>query len=55
MADNGSEKKLFQEAEAWILDKSSDWLFSFENICDELGATARLYSSGITLMEGGKA
>jgi hypothetical protein len=30
------EKKLFQEAEDWILEKNSDWLFSFENICETL-------------------
>src|SRR5919198_3904175 len=30
-------KKLFQEAEEWISDKNSDWLYSFENICEVLG------------------
>jgi hypothetical protein len=30
------EKKLFQEAENWILAKNSDWVFSFENICETL-------------------
>jgi hypothetical protein len=30
------EKKLFQEAEDWILEKNSDWPFSFENICEAL-------------------
>ena len=30
------EKKLFQEAEDWILAKNSDWFFSFENICETL-------------------
>src|SRR5678816_538511 len=29
-------KKLFQEAEEWFLEKDSDELFSFENICDTL-------------------
>jgi hypothetical protein len=29
-------KKLFQEAEAWILEKNSDWIFSFDNICELL-------------------
>jgi len=28
------EKKLFQEAEDWILEKNTDWPFSFENICE---------------------
>jgi hypothetical protein len=26
------EEKLFQEAEDWILEKNTDWPFSFENI-----------------------
>lgn len=30
------EKKLFQEAEDWILEKNTDWPFSFENICETL-------------------
>ena len=30
------EKRLFQEAEDWILEKNSDWFFSFENICETL-------------------
>ena len=30
------EKKLFQEAENWVLAKNTDWLFSFENICETL-------------------
>ena len=27
-------RRLFREVEAWIHDKNSNWLFSFENICD---------------------
>jgi hypothetical protein len=30
------EKRLFKEAEEWILEKDSDWFFSFENICETL-------------------
>jgi hypothetical protein len=30
------EKRLFREAEEWILEKNSDWFFSFENICETL-------------------
>ena len=30
------EKKLFQDAEDWIFEKNTDWLFSFENICESL-------------------
>jgi len=28
---------LFQEAEEWIMQKDSDWFFSFNNICEVLG------------------
>src|SRR5437763_5297778 len=37
LAKDERGKKLFQEAEEWILDKDSDWFFSFENICEVLG------------------
>ena len=30
-------KQLFQHAEDWILEKDSEELFSFENICETLG------------------
>jgi hypothetical protein len=36
LAQSVWEKKLFQEAEDWILEKNTDWLFSFENICETL-------------------
>jgi hypothetical protein len=36
LARNPSGKKLFQEAEEWFLEKDSDELFSFENICGNL-------------------
>jgi hypothetical protein len=36
LAQNDSEKKLFQAAEEWFLEKNYDWLFSFENICEVL-------------------
>lgn len=35
-ARNGSEKKLFHEAEEWILETDTHWVFSFENICEFL-------------------
>src|SRR6266436_5569165 len=36
LARNPSGKKLFQDAEEWFLEKDSDELFSFENICETL-------------------
>src|SRR5687767_11362723 len=35
-ARDAVEKRLFQEAEEWILEKNTDWFFSFENICESL-------------------
>jgi len=37
LAKDERGKKLFQEAEEWILDTNSDWLYSFENICEVFG------------------
>jgi hypothetical protein len=37
VAHSEREKRLFKEAEDWILEKDSDWFFSFENICETLG------------------
>jgi hypothetical protein len=31
------EERLFQEAKEWFLDKESDYIFSFEFICETLG------------------
>ena len=36
MARSVSGKKLFEEAEAWILEQDGQWLFSFESICNVL-------------------
>ena len=36
LARKPSGKKLFQQAEEWFLEKNSDELFSFENICETL-------------------
>lgn len=30
-------KQLFAEAEQWILEQDSEWLFSFEQVCSTLG------------------
>jgi hypothetical protein len=30
-------KALFREAEEWILNEEDSYLYSFENICDDLG------------------
>ena len=33
----GKRKILAQEIEEWLRDENSDWLFSFDNVCETLG------------------
>lgn len=35
-AQDRKGKTLFHEAEEWILEENSDWLFSFETVCEVL-------------------
>ena len=37
LAKKPHERRLFQEAEEWIVSADRLWFFSFENICDVLG------------------
>ncbi|MBI4525692.1 MAG: hypothetical protein HY695_17995 [Deltaproteobacteria bacterium] len=43
----GKGKALFRDAENWILSKNSDWLFSFENICEVLGFDPKYLRQGL--------
>ncbi|MGB7947855.1 MAG: hypothetical protein WCH75_09260 [Candidatus Binatia bacterium] len=36
LAEDVPGKKSFREAETWILEQNSDWVFSFQNICETL-------------------
>lgn len=36
-ARSSSARELYQNALDWVADKSTGWLFSFNNICDLLG------------------
>ena len=36
-AHDGKGRVLFQEAEEWIMEEDTDWLFSFPNVCEMLG------------------
>lgn len=33
---NQAEQRLFQDAANWLLDNNTEWIFSFENICERL-------------------
>jgi hypothetical protein len=37
LAQNDKKKILFRDAEAWIFDTDSDWIFSFASVCAVLG------------------
>ena len=47
LAKSGRGKKLFNEAEEWILDEARDCIFSFENICEVLGFNAEYLRHGL--------
>ena len=47
LAQSGSGKKLFEEAEEWILREDGDWLFSFENICEVLRINPQYVRQGL--------
>lgn len=40
-------KGLFREAEEWIVEEGSDWLFSFDNICEVLGFNPQYMRQGL--------
>ncbi|MGH7770633.1 MAG: hypothetical protein ACREQA_00165 [Candidatus Binatia bacterium] len=47
LAQNRKGRRLFREAEEWILEEDGDWLFSFENICEVLGLDPRYVLEGL--------
>ena len=47
-------KQLFQEAEEWFLDKDSEALYSFENICDTLGLHPDYIRKGLIVWKEAK-
>jgi hypothetical protein len=36
----GAGRRLFEDTRRWVLERSSDWEFSFQNICDALDIAA---------------
>ncbi len=47
LARSGRRKRLFEEAEQWILEVGDDWIFSFENICEALGLNPQYVRRGL--------
>lgn len=46
-AESGKRKKLFDDAEEWILEERTDWIFSFRNVCELLGLSAEYLRGGL--------
>ena len=46
-ATKGPGRRLFADAEAWILSDATDWPFSFTNICSALGLEVSAVRSGL--------
>ena len=47
LSQHSRARRLFTEAEEWILDKGSDWIFSFRNICETLGFNPEYVRQGL--------
>jgi hypothetical protein len=46
-ARTSKKKKLFREAEEWIVEDSGDWIFSFDNVCEILGFNPEYLRQGL--------
>ncbi|HXG50068.1 MAG TPA: hypothetical protein VNN77_01510 [candidate division Zixibacteria bacterium] len=46
-ARHGKRKRLFDETENWIVQSDSNWIFSFETICDALGLNPEYVRQGL--------
>jgi hypothetical protein len=51
---DGKGRMLFQEAEDWVLDTNSDWLFSFGNVCETLGFSPEYLRQGLAQWKAAK-
>ena len=47
LAQFGKRKRLFEQAEDWILAGDRDWFFSFEHICEVCGINPEYVSQGL--------
>ncbi len=51
-ARSTSGRSLYQNALEWVQDKSTDWLFSFNNICELLGFDPEYLRQALLRKEG---
>ena len=47
MAQSGRGKKLFNEAQDWIMEQDDDWMFSFVSICEILRLNPEYVRQGL--------
>ncbi|MGH7771797.1 MAG: hypothetical protein ACREQA_06125 [Candidatus Binatia bacterium] len=47
LAQSGRRKRLFEEAEEWILEEDDDRVFSFVNICETFGIHPQYLRKGL--------
>ena len=47
MAQTGKNRRLFEEAEEWIVEVGGDGLFSFDTICETLGINPAYVRQGL--------
>jgi hypothetical protein len=47
LAENGKSKKLFDDAEEWVLKEGGEWIFSFRNVCELLGIDPEYLRAGL--------
>jgi len=46
-ARDSKGKAIFDETEDWILEENSEWIFSFENVCEVLGFNPSYVRQGL--------
>jgi hypothetical protein len=51
-ATDNRQKKWFLEAEEWFNEEESEWIFSFENICDVLRLDPQYLRQGLISWKG---
>jgi hypothetical protein len=47
LAHEGKGLEIFRETEEWIVQEESEWLFSFDNVCEALGLEPQYVRGGL--------
>jgi len=47
LAQSGTKRRLFEEAQEWIFEENNDWIFSFANICEVFGLHPQYVRQGL--------